>query len=88
MTEQKKDNTICTDYENTPSNPSLFLFDVETTGPKRNFDRIISMSFLAYDEDGNLMGAFSRNINPDVVKINVFISQRIHSKLVYHKFDS
>ena len=73
------------DYETAPADPVLFLFDVEVTGPKRNFDRIIAISFLAYDVDGNLMGAFSRHINPDGVRINEY-ANKIHGELCLHKF--
>ena len=34
-------------YEGTADNAVYFLFDVETTGSKRNWDRIIAISFLA-----------------------------------------
>ena len=82
--QQQRKKGQYTDYESAPSNPALFLFDLEVTGPKRNFDRIITMSFLAYDVDGNLMGAFAPKINPCGVRINA-ICHRIHGKLASHR---
>ena len=52
------------DYESAPSDAVYFLFDVETTAPKRNYDRIIAISFFAHKEDGTLVGNFSTKINP------------------------
>lgn len=59
------------------------MFDVETTGSKRNWDRIIAISFLAYDEEGKLLGSFSRKINPGKARISNFLSDNIHGKLLY-----
>ena len=67
------------DYEVAPANGVYFLFDVETTGGKRNWDRIVALSFLSYDSDGNLLDHFSRKVNPGGVRINA-ICRGIHSK--------
>ena len=50
-------------FEGAPDNACYFLFDVETSGSKRNFDRIIALSFMAHDETGRLLGAFSQKVN-------------------------
>ena len=69
------------DYESAPENAVYFLFDVETSGGKRNWDRIIAMSFLAVDQDGELLGSFSKKMNPGSVRIG-YHTTRIHSKLI------
>ena len=72
------------DYEGAPDNAVYFLFDVETTGSKRNWDRIIAMSFLACDEDGRLLDSFNKKINPGSVRINSFLSKNIHGMHIHH----
>ena len=69
------------DYTCAPSGAVYFLFDIETTGSKRNFDKIIALSMLAYDSDGNQLGSFSRLINPGSVTIDTYltITKNIHS---------
>ena len=66
-------------YEAAPDNAVYFLFDVETSGGKRNWDRIIAMSFLATDQDGRLLGSFSKRLNPGNVRIG-YHATRIHSE--------
>ena len=70
-------------YEKAPANAVFFLFDVETTGAKRNWDRIISISVLACDRTGTLLGCFDQDINPEGVKINAYLTNRIHSKCAH-----
>lgn len=65
-------------YEGAPDNAVYFLFDVETTGSKRNWDRIIAISFLACDEDGKILDHFDKKINPGSVRINSFLSKNVH----------
>ena len=79
---KKKKNSKYINYESAPADAIYFLFDVETTGSKRNYDRVIAISFLAYDHHGNLLGHFSRMINPGGVRIASFLTKRIHSKFV------
>ena len=67
------------DYTCAPSGAVYFLFDIETTGSKRNFDKIIALSMLAYDSDGNQLGSFSRLINPGSVTIDTYLTKNIHS---------
>ena len=74
------------DFEVAPEDAVYFLFDVETTGPKRNYDRIIAISFFAHNEDGTLRGHFSQKINPGGVRVNAYLSQNVHSKFG-HIFD-
>ena len=69
-------------YVCAPKDAIYFLFDVETTGSKRNFDRIIAMSFLAYNSEGKLLDNFSRRVNPKGVRISSFLTKRVHSKLL------
>ena len=66
------------DYTTAPPDSIYFLFDVETTGSKRNYDRIIAISFLAYDQTGNRLGNFSTKINPDNVKVTAFLTHNVH----------
>ena len=70
-----------TEYTTAPGNAVYFLFDIETTGSKRNWDRIIAFSFLCYDEDGSQLGSFSRKINPGNVRISPYLTEHVHSKL-------
>ena len=67
-------------YEAAPENSVYFLFDVETSGGKRNWDRIISMSFLAVDQDGKVLGSFSKKLNPGAARIS-YQTTEIHGKL-------
>lgn len=67
-------------YGSAPADAVFFLFDVETTGGKRNWDRIIAFSFFAYDGEGNLMGTFTRNINPGSVNIDEYLTRNVHRK--------
>ena len=71
-------------YVSAPKDAIYFLFDIETTGSKRNFDRIIALSFLAYDTEGRLLDHFSRKVNPQGVSISAFLSHRVHSKFVVY----
>ena len=57
-------------YEAAPPDAVYFLFDVETTGSKRNFDCIIALSFIAYDSTGKILDSLSQKINPDAVPIS------------------
>ena len=66
-------------YECAPSNAVYFIFDVETTGSKRNYDKIIGIGFLAYDGQGTLLGTFERKINPGGVS-STYHAEKIHSK--------
>jgi len=70
-------------YECAPDNAIYFLFDVETTGGKRNWDRIVAISFLACDDEGKMLGSFTQLVNPEGVESSDFILKNIHSKLVY-----
>ena len=67
------------DYECAPSDAVYFLFDVETTGSKRNYDKIIAIGCLAYDRQGKLLGCFSRKINPGDIS-STYQAGKIHSK--------
>ena len=71
---------MTTGYLHAPANGSYFLFDVETTGSKRNWDRIIFMSFLHYDKDDKLLGSFSHKVNPGKVQIASYLTENIHGK--------
>ena len=71
------------EYVSAPADAVFFLFDVETTGAKRNWDRIIAFSFLAYDGKGNLLGSFSRKINPGSVKIDEYLTRNVHRKTMF-----
>ena len=77
---KKKKRGKYDDYTTAPDNAVYFLFDVETTGSKRNYDRIIAMSFLCLDCDGVLIAAFSRKVNPGNVRISSYLTRWIHSK--------
>ena len=77
---KKKKKGQCDDWISAPVDGAYFLFDVETTGSKRNWDRIIFMSFLHYNEDGELLGSFSRKVNPGKVQITSHLSNNIHGK--------
>ena len=79
---KKKKKSKYADYETAPDNAIYFLFDVETTGSKRNWDRITAMSFLAFNEDGQLIVVFSRKVNPGPVRISAFLTKHIHGKLI------
>ena len=76
---KKRKNSKYHAYQKAPSRAVYFLFDVETTGSKRNFDKIISISFLAYDKKGRQLGSFSRLINPGSVAIDSYLTKKIHS---------
>ena len=78
-TDKTKKKSKYEDYKVAPANGLYFLFDVETTGGKRNWDRIVALSFLTYDSEGTLFGSFSRQVNPGGVRINA-ICRGIHSK--------
>ena len=69
-------------YESAPVDAVYFLFDVETTGSKRNFDKIISISLLAYDSRGNKLDSFARLINPGGVPMVSYLTKHVHSKQV------
>ena len=75
---KKKKKSKYVNYEAAPDNAIYFLFDVETTGSRRNWDRIIAMSFLAFKEDGQQIGVFSRKVNPGQVRISAFLTKHIH----------
>ena len=64
-------------YQIAPDNAAYFLFDLEVTGSKRNYDRIIQLSFIAYDVSGNMLGNFSRLVNPGQVRISDWIKNNI-----------
>ena len=81
-TSKPKKQSKLANYVSVPSNSVCFLFDVETTGGKRNYDKIISLSFLAYSVDGSLLGSFDRLINPGTVTINSYLSNNVHSKFI------
>ena len=75
-TKQKKPSKY-QNYKSAPINGVYFLYDVETTGSKRNYDRIIQMSFISYDDTGKLLGNFSRLVNPGKVRISDWIKNNI-----------
>ena len=77
----KKKKGKYADYKPAPANSVYFLFDVETSGSRRNWDCIIAISFLCYSSDGELLASFSRKINPGAVQIQAYLSKHIHSKL-------
>ena len=81
---KKKTNTKSkyVDFKTAPSNAIYFLFDVETTGSKRNWDCIIAISLMAYDQTGHLISTFSRKINPGKVRINRFLTSNVHGKWI------
>ena len=64
-------------YKSAPINGVYFLYDVEVTGSKRNYDRIIQMSFISYDDTGRLLDNFSRLVNPGKVRITHWIKNNI-----------
>ena len=68
------------EYTTAPADAVYFLFDVETTGARRNYDRIIAMSFLCLDRDGKLLASFSRKVNPGKVRISTYLTSHVHSK--------
>ena len=78
---KKKKKGKYDDYTTSPANTVFFLFDVETTGGRRNYDRIIAMSYLCFDREGTLIGSFSRKVNPGKVRISAYLTRHIHSKL-------
>ena len=43
--------------------------DVETTGSKRNWDRVIEYAVIAHDGNDNKLGEFVRRVNPGEVRI-------------------
>ena len=59
-----------------------FLFDVETTGSKRNWDKIIFMSFMAFDARGNQRGSFSKKVNPAGVLVDTYLTRNVHGKIL------
>ena len=69
-------------YVSAPSNGRYFLFDVETTDSKRNWDRIIVTSILVFDETGLLLGSFSKKVNPGKARISNFLSDNIRGKFL------
>ena len=70
-------------YECAPDNAIYFLFDVETTGGKRNWDRIVAISLLACDDKGKILGSFTQLVNPEGVENSAYILNNIHSKLAH-----
>ena len=80
--QQKKSGKYAA-YECAPDNAIYFLFDVETTGGKRNWDRIVAISFLACDDKGKMLGSFTQLVNPEGVESSVYILKNIHSKLAH-----
>ena len=72
------------EFDLRPDNTIIyFLFDIDTTGSKRNWDHIIVFSFLCYDEDGSLLlGSLSRKINTGNVRINLYLTEHVHRKKV------
>ena len=68
------------EYSTAPDNAVYFLFDVETTGSKRNWDKIIAMSFLCYDASGNKLDNFTTKINPGDVQISSYLTENIHGE--------
>ena len=80
VSQRKKKKSKYAEYVSAPADAVFFLFDVETTGGKRNWDRIIAFSFLAYDGKGNLLGSFARKINPGSVKIDEYLTHNVHRK--------
>ena len=83
---KKKKKGQYDDWVSAHANGSYFLFDVETTGSKRNWDRIISMSFLHYDKDGKLLGSFSHKVNPGKVRIANYLTNNKTFILYYCLF--
>ena len=79
-TKQKKKPSKYQNYKSAPINGVYFLYDVETTGSKRNYDRIIQMSFISYDDTGRLLSNFSRLVNPGKVRISHWIQNNILPK--------
>ena len=69
------------DYKKAPADAVFFLFDVETSGSKRNYDCVVAFSFLAYDVDGRLLGNFAQRINPGRVRMSEK-AMEIHGKLL------
>ena len=80
QTKSKRKKNKYENFEGAPDNACYFLFDVETSGSKRNFDRIIALSFMAHDETGRLLGAFSQKVNPGGVVISHYLSKHVHSE--------
>ena len=76
-TKKKKKTGKYEHYQGAPDNGVYFLFDLEVTGSKRNYDRVIQMSFISYDDNGNLLDNFSRLVNPGKVRISHWIKNNI-----------
>ena len=76
-TTKKKKPSKYEHYQSAPDNAVYFLFDVEVTGSKRNYDRIIQMAFISYDDTGKLLDNFCRLVNPGKVRINQWIKDNI-----------
>ena len=72
------------EYTTAPDNAVYFLFDVETSGSKRNWDKIIAFSFLCFDVNGKQLGNFTRKINPGSdVHISEYLTKNIHGEFYY-----
>lgn len=71
------------DYQKAPEDTVLFLFDVETSGSKRNYDCIVAFSFLAYDVKGRLLGNFAQKVKPGRVRMSAK-AMEIHGKVFEH----
>jgi hypothetical protein len=63
---QKKKAT----YIPCPTKPVFFLIDLETTGSKRNWDRVIEIALIAYNESGTQLGVFESRISNSGVLIS------------------
>ena len=68
-------------YQKAPADAVYFLFDVETSGSKRNYDCIVAFSFLAYDITGRLLGNFTQKVNPGRVRMSAK-AMEIHGMLL------
>lgn len=79
-TTKKKKPSKYEHYQSAPDNAVYFLFDVEVTGSKRNYDRIIQMAFISYDDTGKLLDNFCRLVNPGKVRINQWIKDNVLPK--------
>lgn len=76
---KKKKSGKYDEYTGAPDNAVYFLFDVETSGSKRNWDKIIAFSFLCFDVNGKQLGTFTKKINPGSdVHISSYLTRNIH----------
>ena len=80
VAQSKKKKGKYESYQKAPADSVYFLFDVETSGAKRNYDCIVAFSFLAYNLDGKLLGNYTQKVNPGKIQMSAK-AMEIHGKL-------